>query len=116
MRRQLLPFAIGLLLALCAPASAQPADQGDTPAFSLWSSQIYTTTEQPAFSLTYRGLDHLDFRVYRVSDPLAFFSSLRDPHQLGSEKPVVPQERTWIERLAVWKAGQRAELWSFFRR
>jgi len=116
MRRRLLALALGILFAVWAPVSAQPAGQAEAPAFSLWSSQIYTTTEQPAFSLTYRGLDHLDFRVYRVSDPLAFFSSLRDPHQLGSEKPVVPQERTWIERLAVWKAGQRAELRSFFRR
>jgi hypothetical protein len=115
MRRRLLPFVLGTLLAACAPAWAQPADEGDTPAFSLWSSQIFTTTEQPAFSLTYRGLDHLDFRVYRVNDPLAFFSSLRDPHQLGSEKPVVPQERTWIERIAMWKSWQRAELRSFFR-
>jgi uncharacterized protein YfaS (alpha-2-macroglobulin family) len=116
MRLPLLPFALGMLLAVCAPASAQPANGVDGPAFSLWSSQIYTTAERPAFSLTYRGLDHLDFRVYRVSDPLAFFSGLRDPHQLGSEKPDVPQERTWIERVAIWKASQRAEVRRFFQR
>ena len=80
-----------------------------------WSSQIFTTSERPSFSLTFTNLDHLDFRVYRVADPLAFFAGLKDPHQLGSEKPVVPQERTWLERIADWKAGRRAAIQSFLR-
>ena len=48
----------------------------------------------------------LDFRVYRVDDPLKFFAGLRDPHALGSEEPVVPQERTLLERIARWKADR----------
>ena len=48
--------------------------------------------------------------------PFAFFGGLEDPHQLGSEKPVVPQERTWLERIAAWKAGRRADLRGFLRR
>ncbi len=103
----------GLLLCGPALATAQP---DDGPAFSLWSSQIYTTRERPAFSLTFRRVEYLDFRVYRVEDPLKFFASLRDPHQLGSEKPVVPQEQTWLERIAAWKADRRAEIRAFVRR
>ncbi len=98
-----------------ARLAAQALDQNAAPAFNVWSSQIFLTTDQPAFSLTYQNVDHLDFRVYRVADPLAFFASLRDPHQLGSEKPVVPQERTWIERIALWKASRRAEIRMFLR-
>lgn len=109
-------LAMAALLLGGVQAAAQSSGEATEPAFHLWSSQIFTTAEQPAFSLTYRGLDHLDFRVYRVSDPVAFFSSLSDPHQLGSEKPVVPQEQTWLERIAAWKAGQRALVRSFFRR
>ena len=104
-------------LLLWAPASllAQDEPAGDSPAFSLWSSEIYTTTERPSFHLTYRQVDHLDFRVYKVQDPLAFFAGLKDPHALGSEKPVVPQERTWLERIASWKSGQRARIRGFLR-
>jgi alpha-2-macroglobulin len=115
MKRTLIPLLLSLAIASAVPARAQDAAD-DSPAFSLWSSQIYTTAERPSFSLTFRNLDHLDFRVYKVTDPMAFFAGLRDPHQLGSEKPVVPQERTWIERIADWKADHRAAIRDFFRR
>lgn len=116
MTRRFLPLTLAAVFVCCGPLWAQPAGEGTGPAFSLSSSQIFTASDQPAFSLTYRDLDHLDFRVYRVADPFAFFSSLQDPHQLGSEKPVVPQERTWIERIAAWKASRRAVMRAFFRR
>jgi uncharacterized protein YfaS (alpha-2-macroglobulin family) len=105
-----------LVLSVAGSAAAQPVEQRDGPAFELWSSQIYATSERPSFSLTYRNLDHLDFRVYRVGDPLAFFAGLRDPHQLGSPEPVVPQERTRIERIAAWKADWRVRIRAFLRR
>jgi uncharacterized protein YfaS (alpha-2-macroglobulin family) len=105
-----------LALLLCVPASASAQAEDDSPAFSLWSSQIFTTHDRPAFSLTFRRVEHLDFRVYRVEDPLRFFAGLRDPHQLGSLKPVVPQERTWLERIAAWKSSQRASVREFVRR
>ncbi len=60
-------------------------------------------------------MPHLDFRVYKVRDPFTFFSNLRDPHQLGSSEVEVAQERTWIERLADWKRGQRQYLQRFAR-
>src|SRR5262245_41275346 len=107
--------AFALLLLLVSPAAAQTPEPS-TPAFSLASSQIYTTKERPAVWLTFRRVDHLDFRVYRVNDTLQFFSKLRDPHTLGSEEPVVPQERTLLERIAFWKAGWHDELRWFVRR
>ena len=57
----------------------------------------------------------LDFRVYRVDDPVKFFAGLRDPHVLGSEEPVVPQERTLLERMARWKAARRDDVLRFLR-
>jgi len=109
-------IVLSALLVNAGPARAQTPGENGAPAFDLWSSQIYTTSERPSFSLTYTNLDHLDFRVYRVSDPLAFFAGLKDPHQLGSETPVVPQERTWLERIAIWKAARRADIREFLRR
>ncbi len=115
-RRTLLPFVALFALVVSSPAWAQGEDPPDTsPAFSLWSSEIYTTAERPSFHLMYRQIDRLDFRVYKVKDPLAFFAGLKDPHQLGSEKPVVPQERTWLERIASWKSEQRGVIRGFFR-
>ena len=102
------------LLALTATSQAQSDTQ--TPAFSVATSHVFNTKERPSLSLTYRRVDHLDFRVYRVNDAFAFFEKLRDPHQLGSEEPVVSQERTWLERIAAWKATRRSEVRGFLRR
>jgi len=96
--------------------AAQSADEDSTePAFTLSSSEVFTTRESPSFHLTFRNITELDFRVYRVRDAFKFFAALRDPHQLGSEERPVPQERSWIERLASWKADQRRTIRSFFR-
>ena len=98
-----------------ARARRRPNRAPATPAFSVASSQIFTSKERAAVYLTFRRVDHLDFRVYRVNDSLQFFAKLRDPHQLGSEEPVVPQERTLIERIAIWKAAWRDDIRYFLR-
>ncbi len=98
-----------------APAQTGAAEPA-RPAFSLGSSHMATTKERPAITLTFRRVEHLDFRVYRVKDALQFFALLRDPHVLGSEEPIVPQEQTWLERIATWKADRRDGIRSFVRR
>jgi alpha-2-macroglobulin len=107
-----------LLFTTLAPAvaRAQDADQ-DEPrtAFSLSSSEIFTSKDRPAFYLTFQHLRQLDFRVYRVRDAAKFFAGLREPHQLGSEERPVPTERSLIERLADWKRRQRSDIRWFFR-
>ncbi len=101
---------------MAGAAGAQPStDTSAQAAFSLSSSQIFTSAQQPSIFLTFQQLEHLDFRVYRVRDPERFFSSLKDPHVLGSPEPVVPQDPTLIERVARWKARQRA-FWTGFLR
>ncbi len=102
--------------ALPPRAGAQPPEAKDArPAFSLASSHIATTKERPEFTLLFRRVTALDFRVYRVDDAVTFFAALRDPHALGSEEPVVPQERTLLERIARWKAARRDDVLSFLR-
>ena len=113
--------ALLVLLALLASrADAQeqtPAERpADRPAFSLSSGDIFTSASSPYVTLTFERLGSLDFRIYRVADPVAFFASLDDAHTLGSEEYTVPTEQTWLERLASWKAGRRADLQSFMRR
>ncbi len=111
--------ALVLIAAVCLPvrpAGAQPPEAADRgPAFSLTSSHVATTRERPTVGLMFRRVTSLDFRVYRVEDPLKFFAGLRDPHTLGSEAPTVPQERTLLERIARWKADRRDTVVSFLR-
>lgn len=105
---------VALLACTAAPLLAQSPPT--TPAFSIATSHIFTTKEQPSLTLTHRQVNHLDFRVYRVNDTFAFFEKLRDAHELGSEDPVVEQEQTWLERIAAWKAARRSEARAFVRR
>ncbi len=111
----LLPFVAATILLVPAIAAAQEPATEVTPAFSLSSSEIFTTRDPASFNLTFRRVTQLDFRVYRVRDPFQFFAGLRDPHQLGSEEQPVPLERSWIERLAEWKTTRRREIRGFFR-
>ena len=103
-----------MLTAGAAPARAQdPQPAG--PQFSLASSTIFTTRESPAIYLTFQQVERLDFRVYKVRDPMAFLAGLKDPHQLGSPTPVVDQEPTALERIASWKARWRWRLRNLVR-
>lgn len=107
--------AIALVALLAVPSALQAQTEAAGPSFSLSSYQTFTTRDHPAIELTFRQVDHLDFRVYRVNDPFAFFEKLRDPHALGSDEPIVPQEQTWLERIAAWKASRRADVRTFIR-
>ncbi len=109
---------LALALWLPAGAAAQDADAvrpADRPAFSLSSGEIFTSRASPYVTLTFERLGSLDFRIYRVADPVAFFAGLEDAHALGSESYSVPTEQTWLERLAEWKAKRRSDLQSFLR-
>jgi hypothetical protein len=111
-----LPTVLCLLLCAATTAAAQPAEDPELrTAFSLSSSEVFTSKDNPAFYLTFRHLTQLDFRVYRVRDATKFFAGLRDPHQLGGEEMPVPTERSWIERIADWKRRQRSDIRRFVR-
>ena len=58
------------------------------PFFSLATNRTFGTTENPRMWVDYRGVDKLDFRVYRVNDPQRFFSGLSNPHQMGEDEQV----------------------------
>lgn len=107
--------AIGIVLAAALPAAAQSDSDESRPAFSLSTSETFTTRDAPHFFLTFRRITQLDFRVYQVRDPFAFFAGLDDPHQVGTSEPVVEQQRTWLERFAEWKREQRQQIRRFAR-
>jgi len=56
------------------------------PFFSLSTNRTYGSAERARLWIDYQGVDKLDFRVYRVKDPLKFFAQLENPHQMGERE------------------------------
>lgn len=81
------------------------------PTFSLSTNRTFGTSDRPRIWISYQGVDYLDFRVYRVKEPLKFFKQLNDPHQMGEqEKTEVAgsyQRRSpsFLERLRSFKSS-----------
>ena len=101
---------------LCAVSAALPEEPESTePFFAISSQQTYAPAQEPRIWLTFRQVDRLDFRIYRVKDPVQFFSRLRDAHHFGSEKTELAREKTWLERFHAWKRDLRLGIRDFFR-
>lgn len=56
------------------------------PFFSLTTNKSFRTDERARLSASYQGVGYLDFRVYRVADPMKFFQQLANPHQIGEDQ------------------------------
>ena len=69
-----------------APIVTPPAEAGEPPVFSLSSSRTYASTDKARVWLNYRGMDQIDFRVYRINDPVKFFKQLDNPHEMGDRE------------------------------
>ena len=95
-----------LLLALLAAPALSP--QEDEPYFSLSSTRTWASNGKPTVGLSAWNVDSLEFRVYRINDPLQFFVQLESPHEFGGRTPQPPHERTWLERIHLWKRGLRS--------
>jgi hypothetical protein len=108
-----------LLLPLFALAHALPG-QSRSVSFNLSTSKTFAPGEQPKIHLYTHDVDALEFRVYRVNDPVKFIEDLRELHSFGNEGPFGPQEqideRTLLERFHDWKAEVWSSVREFFRR
>lgn len=102
MRRRLLWL---LALAVLTPGIGQDEQE---PFFSLSSNRTFPSNGRPALMLSALNVDALEFRVYRVADPVTFFQQLESPRMFGGRAPRPPRERTVLERLRAWKRGLRA--------
>jgi hypothetical protein len=68
------------------PYVAPPELVSGKPFFSLSTNRTYGSSERARLWIDYQGIDKLDFRVYRVKDPLRFFTRLENPHQMGDSE------------------------------
>src|SRR5215204_4117354 len=87
----------------------QPPDPHAKPFFSLHTNRTYATTDRARFWVNYRGVGALDFRVYKVKDPVKFFRGLDNPHQVGEDEQAevgksVEQKPTFLEKLRQFKS------------
>ncbi len=108
-----------------AAPNAQPAQAAPSPSpkpsFSLSTNRTYGTGERARVYINYQGVDHLDFRVYRVKDPVRFFKQLNDPHQIGeADRTEVAasyqQKPSLLERLRAFKLAVNNAIKRYFRR
>jgi uncharacterized protein YfaS (alpha-2-macroglobulin family) len=90
------------------------------PFFSLSTNRTYATSENARLWLDHRGIENLDFRVYRVNDPQKFFSQLSNPHQMGEDEEEelalkVTAKPTLLERVRAAKVWAYSGIRNYFR-
>jgi uncharacterized protein YfaS (alpha-2-macroglobulin family) len=92
-----------ILLSLTVLLSAQTDEE--QPYFSLTSAQTYASGEKAFIQVAAVDVANLDFRVYKINDPVKFFRQIPDPHQFGGEAPRPPRKLTLIEQFHQWKGS-----------
>jgi alpha-2-macroglobulin len=102
-----------------APAT-QVISEESKPFFSLSTNRTYATRENARLWLDHRGIESLDFRVYRVNDPQKFFSQLSNPHQMGEDEkeqvaPNASRKPSLLEYVRAVKAWTYAGIRGYFR-
>lgn len=90
------------------------------PFFSLSTNRTYAPSENARLWLDHRGVESLDFRVYRVNDPQKFFSQLSNPHQMGEDEqeevaPNVTRKPSLLERVRAIKVWTYSGIRNYFR-
>lgn len=100
------------------PSSAGPVET--KPFFSLSTNRTFGTSENPRLWLDHRGIESLDFRVYRVNDPQRFFTQLSDPHQMGEDEkeqvaPNLSNKPSLLERVRAIKWWAYSGIRNYFR-
>src|ERR1039458_4984525 len=105
-----------LAVLVCAVPAAS---QSGSVSFNLSTSKTFAPGEQPKIHLYTHNVDALEFRVYRVHDPVKFMENLRELHSFGPEASLLDKEqideRTWLEKFHDWKANLWERIRDFFR-
>src|ERR1700722_6771971 len=100
-------FRFLLLLGAAAAGLSQVERQ---PYFALSSFRTFGSNDKPSITMSAFNVTALQFRVYRVNDPVQFFKQLQDAHTFGDFSFARPRSKSPIERFHRWKSGLRAEI------
>ena len=104
-----LSFLLRLALAFAAAAPLTCQNEAQ-PYFSLSSNQTFGSHDRPSIMLSGTQVDSVQIRVYRVKDPLQFFTQIEDPHSFGGRYPRPTGKRTVLETVHAWKRNLRREI------
>ncbi len=104
-----------IILSYIGLSSFAFAQEEKTGYFSLNSSRTYAPGQKVSIDMWAQNVDKLEFRVYRVNDPVKFFVQLGDAHQFGGRAPRPPHKLTWLERFHSWKHDIFVWIRDFFR-
>lgn len=119
MRVRLVASRSFVLLAMLIGLSSMVFAQGHSVSFNLSTSKSFAPGEQPTFHLYTHNVDALEFRVYRVDEPVKFMENLRELHSFGPEAGLLAaehiDERTWLEKFHDWKNEIWNRIRDFFR-
>lgn len=92
---------------LVAPAQREEAEVY----FAVSTDKPVRPGEAARVQVQAQGVERLQFRLYRVNDPVKFFRQLDDPHRFGEGRgPRRQAELTPIERFAAWKRRWRVRV------
>ena len=88
--------------------------------FSLSTNRTYSTADRARVWINYGGIDYLDFRVYRVQDPVKFFGGLENPHKMGDKETrefvgTLSKEPSAIEKIRSFKVSVFKSFKNYFR-
>ena len=98
------------LLLLVGVAAACLGQSESEPYFSLYSWGTFAPGAKASVQVSAWNVDSLEFRVYRIEDPVGFFEQLPQPHQFGGRAPLRQGQRTLIERVHEWKHSLRTAI------
>lgn len=94
---------------LLAAAFSLPAQEDEAAVyFSLNSDRPVRPGEAATVRVHAGGVDELQFRLYRVNEPLVFFEKLPGLHHFGGQVRRSPKHLTPLERFHAWKLATRA--------
>ena len=107
--------AVSLFVLLLFAVASLHAQDDEAVSFNVSTAKTFSPGETPSIHLYTHNVDALEFRVYRVNDPVKFLENLRELHSFGPEAsllgPEHVDEKSWLERFHDWKS----ELWSSIR-
>ncbi len=95
-----------LLAAFSAPAQEDEARRY----FSLSTDGPVRAGGTVPVRVSAQGVDTLEFRLYRVNDPVKFFETLGDAHSAGRAPRRRPRAVTPIEKFDEWRRNVRAAI------
>ncbi|HYS77631.1 MAG TPA: hypothetical protein VEO94_02245, partial [Candidatus Dormibacteraeota bacterium] len=104
-----------LLAAALLLFTLSPIHTEDRPYFALSSDRTWAPGETPVVHLWGENIPALEFRVYRVNDPVMFFQTLQDVHSFGGRVPEMSRVVSPIERFHQIKKGWRDAIRDLFR-